>query len=186
MDINSLKDIFECQRDLVELVQEKEWRLGYAPPHPREMDFLVRKHQDWFRTLAWYFVEEVAEYELSFDKHRPDELSDCLHFMVELCLFAGLDHTCLDHHMMVLSMEEAPPIPQLSWACIYLGSAVNMLKMKPWKESSQNSLDLPEFRRRMSLALMEVMMFISHQGLDALSIYLKKNKVNCDRSQNGY
>ena len=91
MDINSLKDIFKCQRDLVELVQRKEWRLGYAPPHPREMDFLVRKHQDWFRTLAWYFVEEVAEYELSSDQHRPDELSDCLHFMVELCLFAGLD-----------------------------------------------------------------------------------------------
>lgn len=186
MDSNSLKDIFECQRSLIELIQEKERRLGYAPPHPREMDFLVREHQDWFRTLAWYFVEEVAEYELSPIQDRPNELSDCLHFMVELCVFAGLDHTCLDHHMAVLSMEEAPPIPQLSQACTYLGSAVNMLKMKPWKESPQDSLDLPEFRRRVSLALMEVMMFISHQGLDALSLYLKKNKVNRDRTQDGY
>ena len=127
MEINSLEQIFTCQRDLIGLIQEKEQSIGYAPPSLHNMNLLTRSHQDWFRTLSWFFVEEVSEYELASPQDRPGELSDCLHFMVELCLFAGLDHTCLNHHMMVLSMEEAPPTPQLSRACIYLGSATNML-----------------------------------------------------------
>lgn len=182
-----LKVVFDKQRELIEKVQEKERALGYNPPRPEEMNLLIRSHQDWMRTLAWFFVEEVGELMLAYSEdQRQEELSDCLHFIVEIAIFSGLDHECLTTLNALRSMDPVPDAPSIQEAIISVAQGVNLLKMKPWKSTSQDTLNLYQFQLFISYALFTVIQVCEYRGLDFLEIYMNKNSINVERTGNGY
>ena len=182
-----LKEVFDKQRELIEKVQEKERALGYNPPRPEEMDLLIRSHQDWMRTLAWFFVEEVGELEWAdSETHRQEELSDCLHFIVEIAIFSGLDHECLTTLNILRSLEPIPEAPNIHGAIINLSQAINLLKMKPWKAASQDQLNIRQFQWSISEALFTVIQVCEFSGWDFHQIFMNKNSTNIARTQNGY
>lgn len=184
--LTDLKTIFEQQKRLMEALRPKEVSLGYNPPLA-PMDLNFRPHQDWMRMLAWYLTEEIVEAEDADDlPSLAAELSDCLHFAVEICIFSGLDHTCVESHFELDSLDDVPPIPHLTNAIFSLGRAMNLLKLKPWKESAAGPVSLLAFRACISSVLFHILKEIKYEKLDLLSIYRDKNFINHQRNVNGY
>jgi hypothetical protein len=93
-----LREIFLEQQDLMKKYQEIE----EMPPWP--MDFQHKGSQIWFKNFMWRAHEELAEAEealTSCDLKNPalcidhiihfyEELSDALHFMIELMIVADV------------------------------------------------------------------------------------------------
>ena len=84
-----LNKVFDFQRSLMEKLAPVEQSLGYTPPRI-PLDFTQRAHQDWFRLMSWYLVEEISEAVHATPEELPEELADCLHFAVELCILADV------------------------------------------------------------------------------------------------
>lgn len=184
--LEDLKIIFEQQKLLMKALHPKELAIGYNPPlAPMNLNF--RPHQDWMRMLAWYLTEEIVEAEDAADlPSLAAELSDCLHFAVEICIFSGLDHTCVESHFGMDSLDDVPPIPNLTNAIFSLGRAVNLLKLKPWKASAHSPVSHLAFQAHISKVLFHILKEIKYEKLDPLSIYRDKNFINHQRNANGY
>jgi len=177
--IRELYDVFEHQRELMDALAPKEEANGYTPPTP-PLDLQDRGHQQHFRMMAWFLTEEVVEAIIAKEDEYPEELSDVLHFMVELCILADVSpeavlatHTTLDNH------------PDLLDVLIQVGKATNMLKAKPWKSNPQPT-DEAEFQRTLRYGLAYLLRFLKIYDLDFHRVYFLKNGINKQRLQNGY
>lgn len=152
-----------------------------------------REHQDWFRMMAGFYTEEVFEFYTAQGKGDAqevlNELSDCLHFAVELAILAGLEHNYLDTFHSVRSLEEAPQLPSLMESLHSLYESVNCLKLKPWKHSGEpfRNSDLWEFQYGVRKCLWHLILVIkSYTEMPLDELYGIKNKVNHQRLEGGY
>lgn len=179
-----MQDIFDFQRSLMEKLAPVEQSLGYTPP-PVPLDFTNRQHQDWFRLMSWYLVEELVEALTAPAEERPEELADCLHFATELCILAGVSAEELAFHRSIDEYDEAPWQYSLEDVLISLGMGVNLLKAKHWKKNPQPT-NLTLFRSHLSGMLYRLVKHIEAQRLDPHEIYFAKHKKNEERIQNNY
>ena len=84
-----MKEIFEKQNELATKFKEIEKLNGYEPlAYP--VDLQSRSGQDRMRMFFSFFSEEIAEANSASDDEFPMELSDILHFAVEIALMAGV------------------------------------------------------------------------------------------------
>ena len=179
-----MKELFDFQASLMEKLAPVERELGYTPP-PIPLDFNQRAHQDWFRLMSWYFTEELVEVITAKPEDRGEELADALHFSIELCILAGVDHERVQSHSQQDLFEDCPISVSLMSPLITLGRAVNLLKAKHWKRNPQ-PLDLPDFQSLVSLHLYQLLNYIRTQGFDPKVIYMAKHQKNEERIKTQY
>jgi len=178
--IKKLYEVFEHQADLMAQLAPKERENGYEPPEA-PLDLQDRSHQQHFRLMAWFFTEEIVESLMAEDFQLAEELSDVLHFGVELCILAGVT----PERVALVSSSETIFRPDLVDVLIFVGRAVNLMKAKPWKSHPQATPEV-ELQNYLSVALAALLKYIQAQHLDFHQIYFHKNQINKKRIQNQY
>lgn len=181
--MQELQKVFDFQRQLMEKLAPVERELGYTPPQI-PLDFTQRAHQDWFRLMSWYLTEEITEARVAAPEDEAEELADCLHFAVELCILAGVTPSEVESFSVPDLFDYAPSYSLMD-VLISLGQANNLLKAKHWK---RNPEPVKEHAFKLHLARMAYTL-IRHMHLveiDPYEEYFKKHKENEDRIQRKY
>ena len=183
MDVN-LQKIFDAQTELMHKYHPIEEALGYHPPHA-PVDIQSRTGQDRLRQFAWWITEEVVELETADPDEIMGEMSDVLHFVVELCILSGVDATVSIPSKLLNQFEPMPEIVDPYDIILTVGEAINKLKAKPWKQTPK-PVDEDLFRSAIKEALRITCQLIDQQGWDIEELYFMKNAVNQTRIQTGY
>jgi len=188
-----LKDIFERQEVLMHKYHDIESRNGFhiGDGFPLNLD---NKHDQYrLKDFAWRIVEEVGEALEAFEKqdivHYYEELIDGLHFLVELCILSGINH---DNLKLVESEEYLYRGHKLEIVLAkfirYLGTTMNHLKNKPWKNTHMIT-DSDSFKIELQEAWRWYNILMVKSGLkldDIYLIYFKKSEVNKFRQRSNY
>ena len=176
--MKSLAPLFEAQAALMEKIGHIERATGYYPPLA-PLDFTQRSHHDHFRSMAGYLQEELVEaLNAQSNEDYRAEVSDCLHFAIELCLLVG----CTP----LLSNPGGDDfLGPLDKASIPLWTGINLLKAKPWKQKWEPP-NIHALRGYVDETLAIILGVISDLGEDPFEIYHIKNKVNHQRMDTGY
>lgn len=136
-----------------------------------------------------YFGMDDAEKNPSV-MHCFEELVDCMHFMVEASIIAGLSHQVVNDVLeKAYAVEVHDSASGITWAVIRdLGLAANTLKNKLWKQS-QMQTDLTRFYFHFGQAWFEFFRLVNSFGLkrlDLYRLYFKKSEVNKFRQRSNY
>lgn len=213
-----LKEIFVHQEALMIRFKEIERNNGFHLNCPDlSVDIDDSFGQARLKDTAWRIVEELGEaLQASKDNDKElhtDEISDVLHFLVELCILAnyrpdmiptkdfGLDADILDQWFMsAKSRDDEYSIPELYGNDNYsahviatglmvesLAMACNTLKNKPWKQSlKRTDRSLWQMRIQETWMRFSDLCIVSGLGPDDLyQAYLKKAAVNAERQRSG-
>lgn len=212
-----LTAMFRRQQFLMDKYKEIE-NLPDAP-----LDLNIKRDQAIIKDFAWRATEEVGEALECLEKndendinwdHLNEELSDALHFMIENCIFAGIEpkdlilphpgfvaiegdlfrHLYIISEFTLLAIEHdcgEDSINFLLMTGIFvkeLSKAMNCLKNKPWKKS-QILTDEVKFKNKMIAAFTSLIMIFIVAGLDdnqICDVYFKKSVVNQFRQESNY
>lgn len=155
------------------------------------------KGQVVIKDFAWRVTEELTEadeaknlFTLSGKKewvgselklHYTEEVTDALHFFVELAIIAGYKSSDFTISKAALNVNSYDVIYQLGLAC-------NCLKNKKWKKS-QMLTDVPKFTGYIQQAFDNLISLFYAEGLtdiDVYQMYFKKNSVNHFRIRSKY
>lgn len=180
----NLQTIFDAQTELMHKYHPIEQALGYNPPEA-PVDIQSRTGQDRLRQFAWWITEEVVELEQASPEEAKGEMSDVLHFVVELCILAGVD---AEVHLPSPLLNQFDPMPEFVDPydiILHTGVAINKLKAKPWKQTPK-PVDEEAFRASIKEILRATAMLIQQQAWDIEEIYFHKNQINQQRIQTGY
>ena len=182
-----LKDVFDKQTS----VMHKYADIEGMPDWPLNVN--TREGQKWFKDFLWRTTEEMMEsleaYRQSDMVHTIEELADALHFYVEFCILAGLDHIWADKVLWTSKAKINDDVEANYLETVYqLGLIGNTLKNKPWKQTEMLT-DENKFQvivNRAFVALINT--FIAHgcSYEDIHSYYTRKNKVNQFRQGSKY
>lgn len=155
------------------------------------------KGQAVIKDFAWRVTEELTEADeaiylfKSSDKiewdgsqlklHYIEEVTDALHFFVELAIIAGFKASDFTISQIPRKVNSYDVIYQL-------GLAMNTLKNKKWKQS-QMLTDVPKFTTYIEATFENLIHLFYCQGLandDIYQMYFKKNAVNNFRIKSKY
>jgi len=198
-----LADIFEHQKDLMRRFHPIEERNGFHRPDPVGLNLDRPLNQDRLRGLAWHVIEEFTEALDGPKDEQLEELADTFHFLVELLITSGVTPSYLSRHLssgepLTRMMSEGilenwasldpleRPILQLSFV-VCLGSAMNLLKNRPWKQTMRET-DIPIYFARLRVATVEFLTVVGYMGYSAADLYqayLGKHEVNQQRIREG-
>lgn len=212
-----LKDIFDRQTELMHKYHPIEKANGLLLAEDIPLNLHDRMAQYRIKDMAWRVTEEMAEATGALEDH-PDlvdhfheELSDAMHFLVELFISVGIDSTSFaacesSGDRLTGSYAEAVydnkartkydftvgDVDQIrihSWKVIHeLGQGMNCLKNKPWKQSHMLT-DVPKFRSYMVRAFYAFLRLCAVSGMsdkDVYGMYTRKNQVNQFRQRSKY
>ena len=179
-----LDKVFDFQRSLMEKLAPVEQSLGYTPPSI-PLDFTRRDHQDWFRLMSWYLVEEISETISAPAAELPEELADCLHFAVELCILAGVTPDDIQPIFQMDLFDDIPEQFELIDVISVLGMAVNKLKGKHWKKQFTPP-DMHQFQTLLANVLFRLVKVMWSHNVDPYAEYFKKHQKNETRIESGY
>jgi phosphoribosyl-ATP pyrophosphohydrolase len=213
---DKLVEIFERQEELTHKYIPIEVRngIGYGIlPEDHEHDIDSRYTQALLKDFAWRSVEEITEATEALSKnhevHPQEEIADALHFLVELCIIAGIgpDDVAVPPRPnqegdKLDILFDAPyqdgPLPEIARILntrmlVYnyiedLGIAMNCLKNKPWKQT-QFVTDKAKFRQAICNAfhgLIDVATSFRMNSHILYDFYFKKNQVNQFRVRSKY
>lgn len=180
----NLNRIFDFQRKLMYQLAPVEQSLGYTPPQI-PLDFATRDGQDWFRRMSWFLVEEIVEANTAQPDQYAEELADCLHFAVELCILAGVTPSDVKTLFQINLFDDVPSTYCTQDVINSLGMAVNLLKGKHWKKQFSPP-NLPLFQTLLANMLFRLINIMISRGIDPEAEYFKKHKENEIRIATGY
>lgn len=206
-DVEDLKEVKEPWLDFLldrqsELI-EKYKKIEGMPDPP--MDINTKEAQIWVKDFLWRVTEELMEaYEaklLNHDEHFLEELSDALHFYLEIFILVdcksilyGVDGSMDDYFLkgMIRGVRDFKRnnTKQRIFDIIYhLGLAGNFLRNKKWKQT-QVFVDKERFYEELKLGFVELIGLIIESGIknkyDLLNLYYKKFIVNQFRQRSNY
>lgn len=187
---NSLREVIEVQNGLL------FWE------YPLTWD--DREQQEHLRVLAWRLTEELIE-ALNSTSSLLEELADCLHFVVELSLaagvsqaelFTGIEYASLDiigeeDSLAILFDSVAKEFDNpLSFALrVYrtidlLGQTMNHLRQRPWRRENRPS-SRKSFVVGLSLVFKSFIDTVScgYNPEDLYHAYFLKSKINDERQK---
>lgn len=195
--VDLLGDIFTKQKELAEKYHLIEKENGFHVGDGLEVGLHDKFGQHRIKDFAWRVTEELMEsleaYREDDKEHCLEELSDALHFMVELCLISGVSH----HSLMMVPDVQEPNEDEWVWSPTYcmldtiyfLGLACNCLKNKPWKQT-QMLTDVIKFQNLIRIAFSSLINCFIAVGVsddeDIYDLYFRKNKVNQFRQESKY
>jgi len=197
--------MFARQRQLMVRYKNIERRNSANYPDDYPVDLHSRPGQAILRDMAWRVVEELAE-SAEASREHPDtphaieELSDALHFLIELTLLAGLPYNKLishpddmpGHDMLDKYWGLNLAVNDFAWhywgVTENLGCAMNCLRNKAWKDTHVLT-DVEKFHvwlRRTWLAFMSLAHAHELDPDGLYRIYFKKAEVNAWRQKTKY
>lgn len=205
-----LNDIF-IRQALLKVKYDKIEEANGFPKSPVPLNLHLAREQLEVKDMAWRVTEELGEaYEayihLSEGKseakvHLVEELSDALHFMVELCICVDIGPMDLgpgnlqgDRLELIVADGASGVIPEMDdvssffFPIYHLTLACNCLKNKPWK-SSMMMTDVDYFRKHIVAAfhsLIDTFLYFELDANQIYDIYLRKNSVNQFRQATNY
>ena len=183
MTLEQLREVFQKQQDLAAKFSEVEKLNGYEPlSYP--VDIQSRAGQDRLRLFYAFLTEEISEAAIAPDEEFSEEMSDILHFAVEMALMAGVKPEEVHAHAVMEQFEEAPEVDMMH-VIIAMGQAMNQLKAKPWKREPKPA-DPQLVKFHISLAVHNLLLCFGYFNLDPYELYFKKHQVNQERIDTGY
>lgn len=177
--------LFEKQLALMNKYQAIE-RL---PQWPLDID--NREHQKVIKDFLWRATEELGEFLDAYyegkNDHAAEELSDILHFHVELLIL--VEGNPPDFDRVDFSGGQLKSITALSTKYLRCMCKVgNSLKNKPWKQTDVDT-DAVVFHLALDKAtetLVEMLSVFAKSPGEVVALYSKKNSVNNKRINTGY
>lgn len=212
-----LQDIWERQWLLIEKYHPIEKKNGLLLSEDMPLNLHDRMAQARIKDMAWRVTEEMAEATGALEDH-PDltdhfheELSDALHFLVELLISVNIGPAqftpcgitgdrligCYAENVFdnaaktvySFTVGDKNEIWKASWQVIHeLGQAMNCLKNKPWKQSHMLT-DVNKFGTFMIRTFGAFLRLCAVAGMnerDIHDMYTRKNKVNQFRQRSAY
>jgi hypothetical protein len=210
---DKLIEMFKKQRLLMGKYEGIELSNGLlqTPEIPVSLD--DNKGQARLKDFFWRVTEEIAEaIEAYFDDeldHFHEELSDALHFYIEVMILSGAHPeqfrncpTDMDLLELIFTQEDdlsgemidkgfnkGVLIKQLAVdVIIWMGLAANCLKNKPWKQTHMKT-DREKYEMNLLNGFHGFIRLCKCAGFDANSLYnmyFKKNEVNKFRQESKY
>ena len=192
VEVDALEFLLDSQRELVE-----KYKVIEGMPDP-PMDINTKETQIWVKDFLWRVTEELMEaYEAYSDgdnEHYLEELSDALHFYLEV--FILIDHyPRFDDVLLETMISRAPDdisdsIGDLMLLVVYhMGLAANFLRNKKWKQT-QVFVDKDRFYEELDLGFYDLIDLLIVSGIgckyDLLNLYYKKFQVNQFRQRSRY
>jgi hypothetical protein len=167
------------------------------------MDIQTKETQIWIKDFMWRVTEELMEaYEAKVngeEEHYLEELSDALHFYMEI--FVLLDYkpkalksddflkTLIHSFIMDQIIQPFEVSNKIFWCVFHLGIAANFLRNKKWKVT-QVFVDEKQFYQELVEGLTHLLTLIIDAGVDSkiglLNLYYKKFQVNQFRQRSKY
>ena len=165
---------------------------------PAELD--DRHDQLRIKELAWRVTEEIAEASRALSYGSPSdyhmEISDVIHFLVELMIVSGLTpesdpELSLEQAYLKARQGGGPPVQstlQELWFAVVesLGLAMNQLKNRPWKEKSRET-DRPEYFNQLRLTFFNLVTVCVESEVESPEmfhqLYFRKNEINQQRQR---
>ena len=202
--INRLTTIYHRQTDLILKYLDIEEKNGQLPTRDIPVSIDSRSGQDRLKQIAWCITEEFAEYRAATEgQHQVEELMDIYHFLIELNILS--DYTPSDFHKDILRYKDVNSEAtdctiniarnseyftdnsiQLDFI-MWLGSTMNCLKLKPWKQSHHiTDIDRYKFCLMKTNQLFYLIMAREYPMVDIFENYFKKSAVNQFRQQSNY
>lgn len=213
--VDLLEEIFQRQRDYLPTLNPAYLSHGnnfawHTRPFPWDLN--DRLAQEGFRLLAWRCTEEVTEavnvYWLSLDERLfwesaaaqeafQEEVSDILHFFVELCLATDVKVADLtwpvghEHIKDKLARVFAhcgegrnDTLPNRWYFFVHkLGLAMHCLRQRPWRTDNRET-NTSAFKFAMGAAFMTFISACKRSGMNAASLhsaFFAKCKINDKR-----
>lgn len=190
--VDLLADIFDKQRKLAHKYHPIEKKNGFWVGDKLEINLDDSKGQARVKDFSWRITEELMESLEAANAqdytHTIEELSDALHFMVELCIICDMPP-----YRFSFYFSESMPKVTLNEGMLdviyHLGLACNCLKNKPWKQT-QMLTDVVKFKSYIAKAFDSLLECFRLAGIkdeeEVYDLYFKKNKVNQFRQQSNY
>jgi len=196
---NIWKEIFKKQKSLIEKYKIIE-KMPLDILQTGNINIDTRKGQEIIKSMAWRVTEELAEAEEAkilytkeenpelaqpYYTHYLEELTDALHFLVEMTLIAGYTSDLPE----MLYIDHSKYEETSAWDVVYyLGLMCNCLKNKPWKQTEMLT-DRPKFEKYLKQAWIRMIRIFKDCDLeekDIYTLYFKKQCVNLFRIRSKY
>jgi len=213
MNINNIKEPEAIPENIWKEIFDNQKRLAEKYKVIENMGDLLKKTdtnvdtafgQKWLKDFAWRTTEEITEAmeaKLEYDRlmatsdpanlcedlmvHYLEELIDALHFITELAIIAGYDHTIVKEE--IVNWYKDFRFGQFE-TVYYLGLMCNCLKNKPWKQT-QMLTDRNKFRNYLKKAYHTLIVTLYNSNLnneDIYKLYFRKMSVNQFRIRSKY
>lgn len=188
--------IFNRQKELMIEYRDIESKNGFHYPESLKIDLNDRFDQNLLKNMAWRVVEEIGEslesfYNVNDDKiHAKEELADGLHFLTELLILSGFNNNDLEKigGMLDIDWAEWAPLENLVTSFVTdLGTSMNCLKLKPWKQTHVKT-DVTTYKIKIlrTYSTYIRLMLKLMTPLEILNIYFSKSDVNKFRQKSNY
>lgn len=180
MELTLLKllEMFQKQDELAMKFIYNERLNGYSPPTHYPVDLTSRGGQDRIRSFFGYMCEEIAEADFATDDSFPEEVSDIIHFAIEIALMTGTSPNLVVSHKDSIDVR-GDQIGILD-VIVNFGIAMNQLKAKPWKLEYKKT-DVDKLKHHVSLGLCQLIMMAEHLEMEVYDIYFRKLRINQER-----
>ena len=201
--MDMLEDIFNSQRELMKKYHPIEMSLGIRHTAECPLDLTTRRGQATARDFCWRITEEITEaVECARDKDtckHPEvieELSDALHFLVELAILSNIAPKDIfpgsNEDLLVQGLKQCiwtEGFEQTAYETIHqLGVAANLLKGRAWKlqfdPPNEKQFQIKVIRAFGCLFFMFVEAKCSVK--DVHEAYHNKHSINVERAEGGY
>lgn len=201
-----LQQIFENKSRSSYDFREVQRRHGLIPtPETMRADPLTREGaHELHKGIHWINLE-LSEFIGASPSEQLEELADVLHFIVEFCLLADLDHRLIpmtgvddrigwDRLDIMLQASENDAFvftdahTNARFAILASLKIAEMLKNKPWKQTIRTDLDQGEFQRRVSGIFYWYGAVVRTAGFNAQQLFdefMRKEQINYQRIATG-
>jgi NTP pyrophosphatase (non-canonical NTP hydrolase) len=201
-----LEEMFKRQGELLEKYHPIEQAAGFHTKVWTDTFSLDDKYDQYLlKDFAWRVTEELGEAALAYKEkgnspHTQEEMADALHFLIELNLWAGVDHVLFYNSIcqgatkpdscsrleFCFRMSAGQSLVEVTFRDVlflvveYLAEAMNTLKQKPWKQTHMLT-DKQVFHKALKNANMAFLIACAHLHMtpgDLSNMYFKKSEVN--------
>jgi hypothetical protein len=200
--IDKLAQIFESKARSSSAFRTVQFEMGMiAPEAVTKADPLTRHGCiELHKGLHWINLE-LSEFLGATPAERPEELADILHFLIEFTLLLGLDSTIIgedarygDRLDTVVEASKNDPFvfgdeeTNARFMILATLQVAEMLKNKPWKQTTVPIKDEHEFKTRIRGMFYWFGAIVRTSGLDADGIFqqfMRKEEINYKRIATG-
>ncbi len=190
--MDRLIEIFSMQRSLMRHFMEIERRNGLLLTDQVPLALQSFVGQARLRDFGWRVVEELTEaLEATSDAEFREELIDALHFLVELCILAGVEaeqfYSLPEYPDRLESLLSRPGRTDVLGVIRSLGRTLNQLRNRPWKQTSRPVIR-SDFQAGLRQTLIDFLSLCRSAGLEAGDLFAEyrgKHATNVQRIEAG-
>lgn len=203
---DKLDQIFRRQFELMQKYHSIEQANGLLITPDVPVNLHDAKGQFRLKDFAWRIIEELGEAMEAFLGertliHYKEEIADALHFLVEYTILSGMEpgslsdsvggdklDTLFREHNISKGPNFTTVALDISEFMMYLATACNCLKNKPWKVTMMLT-DERYFRHRVRSAWKSFIDICADSGIDSddlTELYFRKSEVNKFRQRSNY